>query len=54
VNPVNLKPFMQELTRKSVFVELKCGLEYRGFLASADSYMNLQLANTKEFQDGKT
>ncbi|KAI0773878.1 hypothetical protein C8Q74DRAFT_1200379, partial [Fomes fomentarius] len=54
VNPVNPKPFMQELTGKPVYVRLKWGLEYKGFLVSTDGYMNLQLANTEEFQDGKS
>ncbi|ESK97490.1 hypothetical protein Moror_17669 [Moniliophthora roreri MCA 2997] len=54
VNPVNPKPFMQELTGKPVFVRLKWGLEYKGFLVSTDGYMNLQLANTEEYQDGKS
>ena len=43
VNPVNPKPFMQELTGKPVFVKLKWGLEYKGFLVSTDGYMNLQV-----------
>lgn len=43
VNPVNPKPFMQELTGKAVFVRLKWGLEYKGFLVSTDGYMNLQV-----------
>lgn len=43
VNPVNPKPFMQELTGKPVFVRLKWGLEYKGFLVSTDGYMNLQV-----------
>ncbi|KXN87876.1 Small nuclear ribonucleoprotein F [Leucoagaricus sp. SymC.cos] len=54
VNPVNPKPFIQELTGKPVYVRLKWGLEYKGFLVSTDGYMNLQLANTEEFQDGKS
>ncbi|KAF9221894.1 LSM-domain-containing protein [Gyrodon lividus] len=54
VNPVNPKPFMQELTGKLVFVRLKWGLEYKGFLVSTDGYMNLQLANTEEFQEGQS
>jgi hypothetical protein len=33
---------MQELTGKPVFVRLKWGLEYKGFLVSTDGYMNLQ------------
>ncbi|KAG2411273.1 hypothetical protein I3760_Q015200 [Carya illinoinensis] len=28
-------------------------MEYKGFLASVDSYMNLQLANTEEYIDGQ-
>ncbi|KAG8903203.1 hypothetical protein FRB99_003615 [Tulasnella sp. 403] len=54
VQPVNPKPFLQDLTGKSVYVKLKWGLEYKGYLVSTDSYMNLQLANTEEFQDGKS
>ena len=27
-------------------------MEYKGILVSADTYMNLQLANTEEFVDG--
>ncbi|KAB5593398.1 Aspartyl-tRNA synthetase [Ceratobasidium theobromae] len=54
VTPVNPKPFLQELTGKPVFVRLKWGLEYKGYLVSTDSYMNLQLANTEEFEDGKS
>lgn len=44
VNPVNPKPFMQDLTGKPVFVKLKWGLEYKGFLVSTDGYMNLQVS----------
>jgi len=34
---------MQELTGKPVFVKLKWGLEYKGFLVSTDGFMNLQV-----------
>lgn len=34
-------------------VKLKWGMEYRGFLVSADAYMNLQLASTEEYVDGE-
>jgi hypothetical protein len=34
---------MQELTGKLVYVKLKWGLEYKGFLVSTDGYMNLQV-----------
>jgi len=54
VTPVNPKPFLQNLTGKPVFVRLKWGLEYKGYLVSTDSYMNLQLANAEEFQDEKS
>ncbi|GJJ73348.1 small nuclear ribonucleoprotein F [Entomortierella parvispora] len=50
--PVNPKPFLNDLTGKAVMVKLKWGQEYKGFLVSVDSYMNLQLANTEEFVDG--
>jgi len=50
--PINPKPFLNNLTGKSVLVKLKWGQEYKGFLVSVDGYMNLQLANTEEFIDG--
>ncbi|KAI9297349.1 small nuclear ribonucleoprotein SmF [Neoconidiobolus thromboides FSU 785] len=50
--PVNPKPFLQNLTGKAVVVKLKWGLEYKGFLTSVDSYMNLQLNSAEEFEDG--
>ena len=28
-------------------------MEYKGFLVSVDSYMNVQLANTEEYIDGQ-
>ncbi|ORX47538.1 putative small nuclear ribonucleo protein F [Piromyces finnis] len=49
---VNPKPFLNELTGKPIIVKLKWGMEYKGFLTSVDSYMNLQLANTEEYVDG--
>ena len=36
---------MQELTGKPVYVRLKWGLEYKGFLVSTDGYMNLQVSS---------
>merc|ERR1712072_312545 len=50
--PVNPKPFLADLTGKSVIVKLKWGMEYKGFLVPVDSYMNLQLASTEEYIDG--
>mmetsp|Transcript_13015 Transcript_13015/g.23148 ORF Transcript_13015/g.23148 Transcript_13015/m.23148 type:complete len:82 (-) Transcript_13015:213-458(-) len=46
---VNPKPFLSELTGKEVMVKLKWGMEYRGYLVSVDAYMNIQLAETKEY-----
>ncbi|XP_048537210.1 probable small nuclear ribonucleoprotein F [Triticum urartu] len=51
--PVNPKPFLNNLTGKSVIVKLKWGMEYKGYLVSVDSYMNLQLADTEEYIDGQ-
>lgn len=50
--PINPKPFLNSLTGKAVLVKLKWGHEYKGYLVSADGYMNLQLANTEEYIDG--
>ena len=50
--PVNPKPFLQELTGKPTIVKLKWGMEYKGYLVSVDSYMNLQLASTEEWIGG--
>ncbi|TPX71428.1 hypothetical protein SpCBS45565_g01071 [Spizellomyces sp. 'palustris'] len=33
-------------------IRLKWGQEYKGYLVSVDSYMNMQLANTEEYIDG--
>ncbi|OIW09515.1 hypothetical protein TanjilG_11637 [Lupinus angustifolius] len=41
--PVNPKPFLKNLTGKHVIVKLKWGMEYKGYLVSVDSYMNLQV-----------
>ncbi|GAB5371262.1 hypothetical protein AAMO2058_001564200 [Amorphochlora amoebiformis] len=51
--PVNPKPFLNDLTGKPVVAKLKWGLEYKGFLMSVDPYMNLQLASTEEWIDGR-
>eukprot|EP00250_Pteridium_aquilinum_P009158 c18480_g1_i2 orf=523-855(-) len=51
--PVNPKPFLNNLTGKPVIVKLKWGMEYKGYLVSVDSYMNLQLASTEEYIDGQ-
>ena len=49
--PVNPKPFLNDLTGKPVIAKLKWGREYKGYLVSVDSYMNLQLASTEEWID---
>ncbi|KNZ61169.1 small nuclear ribonucleoprotein F [Puccinia sorghi] len=54
VQPVNPKPFLQDLTGKECVVKLKWGMEYKGYLVSVDNYMNLQLANTEEYQNGQS
>eukprot|EP00752_Nemacystus_decipiens_P018460 g16550.t1 len=51
--PVNPKPFLNELTGKPVMVKLKWGMEYKGFLVSVDTYMNLLLTSTEEYVDGE-
>ncbi len=50
--PVNPKPFLNDLTGKPVIAKLKWGMEYKGYLVSVDSYMNLQLASTEEWIGG--
>ncbi|GAB0089065.1 Small nuclear ribonucleoprotein F [Sergentomyia squamirostris] len=52
--PINPKPFLNSLTGKAVMVKLKWGHEYKGYLVSVDSYMNLQMANTEEVIDGQS
>ena len=49
----NPRPFLEELAGKMVFVKLKWGLEYKGYLLSSDAYMNLQLEQCEEFIDGE-
>ncbi|SAM02748.1 hypothetical protein [Absidia glauca] len=34
------------------FFYMEWGNEYKGYLTSVDAYMNLQLQNTEEFQEG--
>lgn len=50
---MNPKPFLSGQTGKPVIIKLKWGMEYRGYLVSSDNYMNIQLANTEEYIDGK-
>ncbi|KAF2189558.1 small nuclear ribonucleoprotein SmF, partial [Zopfia rhizophila CBS 207.26] len=53
--PFNPRPMLQGLVDKEVLVRLKWGdTEYKGRLVSADLYMNIQLAGTEEFVDGKS
>ena len=48
----NPKPFLSELTGKPVMVKLKWGMEYKGYLMSADNYMNLQVRSAFAFARG--
>ena len=50
---VNPRPFLADLTGKTVRVKLKWGTEYQGTLSSSDAYMNLLLERTEEFIDGQ-
>lgn len=47
--PINPKPFLQDLTGKQVWARLKWGLEYKGYLVSTDGYMNLQVGRRLPF-----
>jgi small nuclear ribonucleoprotein F len=50
---VNPKPFLADLTGKTVRIKLKWGMEYQGQLTSSDAYMNLQLQKAEEYIDGE-
>merc|ERR1712228_167679 len=50
INPV---PFLYDFVGKPIIVRLKWGMQYKGFLVSTDNYMNVQLASTEEYVDGK-
>ncbi|PGH18448.1 hypothetical protein AJ79_00518 [Helicocarpus griseus UAMH5409] len=53
--PLNPRPMLQSLINEDIIVRLKWGqTEYKGQLVSVDSYMNIQLANTEEFLEGKS
>lgn len=43
-SPVFPIPFLKELTGKQCVVRLKWGMEYKGFLVSVDSYMNIHVS----------
>lgn len=52
--PVNPRPFLQDLVNSFVTIRLKWGeTEYVGRLVSIDSYMNIQLSDTKEYINRK-
>eukprot|EP01006_Ploeotia_vitrea_P066438 TRINITY_DN94972_c0_g1_i1.p2 TRINITY_DN94972_c0_g1~~TRINITY_DN94972_c0_g1_i1.p2 ORF type:complete len:108 (-),score=11.59 TRINITY_DN94972_c0_g1_i1:269-556(-) len=53
LDPVNPKPFINDLIGKNVCVKLKWGMEYRALLVSVDGYMNLQLASCEEWFDNQ-
>ncbi|KAK6945971.1 LSM domain, eukaryotic/archaea-type, partial [Dillenia turbinata] len=52
--PVNPKPFLNNLTGKCVIVKLRWGMEYKGFLVSMDSYMNLHWQTVKNTLKGNS
>ncbi|PSN72968.1 small nuclear ribonucleo protein F [Corynespora cassiicola Philippines] len=55
VAPFNPRPMLASLVDRDIVVRLKWGdTEYKGRLVSVDLYMNIQLANTEEFIDGKS
>ena len=51
---LNPRPFLFDLTGRPVVVRLKWNSEYRGTLASVDSYMNIQLSGCEEFSAGES
>lgn len=50
--PTNPKPFLNALIGKFVIVKLKWGQEYKGYLVSADDFLNLQIVSCEEFIQG--
>jgi small nuclear ribonucleoprotein F len=50
---INPKPFLEDLAGKTVIARLKWGWELRGLLKSSDPFMNIQLADTEEWQNGE-
>ncbi|KXN73133.1 putative small nuclear ribonucleo protein F [Conidiobolus coronatus NRRL 28638] len=50
--PVNPKPFLQNLIGKTINAKLKWGTEYKGTLQSVDGYMNIHLIQAVEYVDG--
>ncbi|KAA6385236.1 MAG: putative small nuclear ribonucleo protein SmF [Streblomastix strix] len=53
IKPVYPKPFLTALRGKPVAVKLKWGVSFTGILVSEDNFMNLHLAGTEEYVDGK-
>ncbi|KAA0066721.1 putative small nuclear ribonucleoprotein F [Cucumis melo var. makuwa] len=54
--PVNPKPFLNNLTGKTVVVKLKWGMEYKDhsfFRWLISTTLQMQLANTEEYIDGQ-
>merc|ERR1711971_30904 len=49
---INPAPFIKSLIGKTVEVVLKWNMSYVGTLCSTDSYMNIYLNGTEEFQQG--
>lgn len=61
MNPINPRPFLDEVTGRWVSVKLKWGWELRGILKSSDAYMNLhvfiiyifKILNSEEWVNGE-
>lgn len=49
---LNPMPFLNVFTGKQVMVKRNKGMEYKGYLLSADGYMNTKTVNTKESENG--
>ena len=52
ITPVNPQPFVNDLTGQEVHIKLKWGLELKGILKSVDAYMNFQLLECEEWNEG--
>ena len=49
LNPI---PFLNVFTRKLAMVKHNKGMKYKGYLLSADGYMNTKIVNTEKSTNG--
>lgn len=49
--PINPKLFVNSLVGKRIIVKLKCGHAFKGYVKAVDRYMNLQIANAKQYNN---